>query len=153
MQITDYTFANITARPFMTVGDANNKWILTEDTKHVINVCMHQSQEAIELIKAKGATYDWFPTDERPMDVDVVLQAVAKLAEYDRDGSHIIVHCLHGNNRSRTVVEAYHYAKLGTHYEDEYQGYMNHLIWNCAKGYLPPLQEMEKMLRKFTTKS
>ena len=24
----------------MTVGDANNKWILTEDTKHVINVCM-----------------------------------------------------------------------------------------------------------------
>ena len=25
---------------FMTVGDANNKWILTEDTKHVINVCM-----------------------------------------------------------------------------------------------------------------
>ena len=77
MQITDYTFANITARPFMTVGDANNKGILTEDTN-------------------------------------------------------------------------YHYAKLGTHYENEYQGYSNHLIWNCAQGYLPPLEEMEKMLQKFT---
>lgn len=109
---------------------------------------MHQAQEAIELIHAKGATFDWFPTDERPMDLDIVLQAIAKLAEYDRDGSHIIVHCLHGNNRSRTVVEAYHYAKLGTHYEDEYKGYTNHLIWNCAQGYLPPLPEMERLLSK-----
>ena len=146
MQITDYTFANITARPFMTVNDVNNKWIFG-DTKHVINVSMHNDPSAADLIQSKGATYDWFPTDERPMDLDIVLQAVAKLAEYDRGGAHIIVHCMHGNNRSRTVVEAYHFAKLGTHYEDDYHGSTNHLIWNCEQGYLPPLPEMEQLLR------
>lgn len=146
MQITDYTFTNITARPFLTLNDANNKWIFTDNTKHVIDVCMYREPEVIDLIQSKGATFDWFPTDERPMDLDMILKAVAKLIEYDRDGSHIIVHCLHGNNRSRTVVEAFHFAKLGFHFEDEYKGFTNHLVWNCASGYLPSLPEMEKLL-------
>lgn len=146
MQITDYTFANITARPFLTLNDAYNKWIFTDSTKHVIDVCMYREPEVIDLIQSKGATFDWFPTDERPMDLDMILKAVAKLIEYDRDGSHIIVHCLHGNNRSRTVVEAFHFAKLGFHFEDEYKGFTNHLVWNCASGYWPPLSEMEKLL-------
>ena len=146
MQITEYTFANITARPFLTLNDANNKWIFTDKTKHVIDVCMYREPEVIDLIQSKGATFDWFPTDERPMDLDMILKAVAKLIEYDRDGSHIIVHCLHGNNRSRTVVEAFHFAKLGFHFEDEYKGFTNHLVWNCASGYLPQLSEMEILL-------
>ena len=110
---------------------------------------MHREPKVIEAIKSKGATFDWFPTDERPMALEMVLQAVVKLAEYDQDGSHIIVHCMHGNNRSRTVVEAYHFAKLGFHFEDEYKGSKNHLIWNCEQGYLPPLSEMEQLLKKF----
>lgn len=146
MQITQYKFANITARPFMTLNDVNNKWIFGE-TKHVINVCMHNDPNAVNLILSKGATFDRFPTEEQPMNLDMVLQAVTRLAEYDRDGSHIIVHCMHGNNRSRTVVEAYHFAKLGFHLEDEYKGCKNHLIWNCEQGYLPPLPEMEKLLQ------
>lgn len=146
MQITDYTFANITTRPFMTLSDVNNKWIF-RDTKHVIDVCMTRASEVVDLIQSKGATFDWFPTDERPMNLDMILQAVAKLAEYDKDGSHIVVDCMYGNNRSRTVVEAYHFAKLGTHFEDEYRDCKNHLIWNCQNGYLPPLSEMERLLR------
>lgn len=146
MQITDYTFANITTRPFLTLNDANNKWIFTDKTKHVFDVCMYREPEVIDIIQSKGATFDWFPTDERPMDLDMILKAVTKLLEYDRDSSHIIVHCLHGNNRSRTVVEAFHFAKLGFHFEDEYKGCTNHLVWNCASGYLPPLPEMEKLL-------
>ena len=147
MLITDYTFANITARGFMTLDEINNPCIFTDSTKHVINVCTYREPEVVDLILSKGATFDWFPTDERPMDLNIVLQAIAKLAEYDRDGSHIIVHCLHGNNRSRTVVEAYHFAKLGFHFEDECKGCKNHLIWNCEQGYLPPLPEMEKLLK------
>ena len=147
MQITEYQFANITARPFMTLNDVNNKWIFTDRTRHILDVCMYREPEVIESIKAKGATFDWFPTDERPMDLDMVLLAVRQLSRYDQDGSHIIVHCLHGNNRSRTVVEAYHFAKLGFHFEDECKGSKNHLIWNCEQGYLPPLPEMEKLLK------
>lgn len=143
----DYEFANITVRPFLKLSDLNNPYIFGE-TKHVINVCDYREPEVIDLLHQRGVTFDWFPTEEQPMDVDAILQAVAKLAEYDKDGEHIIVHCMGGNNRSRTVVEAYHFAKTGTHLEDMYRGYLNHLHYNCESGYLPPLKEMELLLTK-----
>ena len=142
-----YTFANITVRPFLKLSDVNNPYIFGQ-TKHVINMCDYREPEVIDLIHSKGGTFDWFPTEEQPMDVNTILQAVAKLAEYDKDGSPIIVHCMGGNNRSRTVVEAYHFAKFGTHYEDEYKGFQNHLIYNCESGYLPPLVETERLLKQ-----
>lgn len=146
MQITEYKFANITARPLLTLSDVNNPYIFGH-TRHVINMSDYREPEVAEAIKAKGATYDWFPTGERPMDVDMILLAVRELSRYDYEGAPIIVHCMGGNNRSRTVVEAYHFAKYWTHYEDEYQGSLNHLVWNCEQGYLPPLPEMEKLLK------
>ena len=141
-----YSFAKITVRPFLKLSDVNNPYIFGE-TKHVINMCAHREPEVIDLIHSKGGTFDWFPTEEQPMDVNAILQAVAKLAEYDKDGTPIIVHCMGGNNRSRTVVEAYHFAKTGTHLEDEYKGYPNHLLYNCGEGFLPPIKDMEKMIR------
>ena len=141
----DYDFAIITVRPFLKLSDVNNPYIFGE-TKHVINMCDYREPEVIELLHSKCATFDWFPTEEQPMDVNAILQAVAKLAEYDKDDSHIIVHCMGGNNRSRTVVEAFHFAKFGTHLKDEYKGYPNHLIYNCESGFLPPLKEMENLL-------
>ena len=140
-----YSFAKITVRPFLKLSDVNNLYIFGE-TKHVISMYAHREPEVIDLIHSKGSTFDWFPTEEQPMDVNAILQAVAKLFEYDRDGSPIIIHCLGGNNRSRTVVEAYHFAKTGTHLEDECKGYPNHLLFNCGEGFLPPLKEMEKLL-------
>lgn len=145
----NYDFANITVRPFLKLSDVNNPYIYGE-TKHVINMCDYREPEVIDLIESKGATFDWFPTEEQPMDVNAILQAVAKLFEYDRDGSPIIVHCLGGNNRSRTVVEAYHFAKLGRHLEDEYKGYPNHLLYNCGEGFLPLIKEMGKKLFRLT---
>lgn len=142
-----YSFAKITVRPFLKLSDVSNPYIFGE-TKHVISMCAHREPEVIDLIQSKGANFDWFPTDEEPMDQDMILKAVAKLFEYDRDGSPIIVHCLGGNNRSRTVVEAYHFAKTGTHLEDEYKGYPNHLLYNCGEGFLPPIKEMEELLLK-----
>jgi len=141
----NYDFANITVRPFLKLSDVNNPYIFGE-TKHVINMCDYREPEVIDLIHSKGGTFDWFPMEEQPMDVDAILQAVIKLAEYDKDGTQIIVHCMGGNNRSRTVVEAYHFTKTGTHLEDMYRGYMNHLHYNCESGYLPPLKEMEHLL-------
>lgn len=109
-------------------------------------MCDYREPEVIDLIHSKGGTFDWFPTEEQPMDVNAILQAVAKLAKYDKEGTPIIVHCMGGNNRSRTVVEAYHFSKFGTHLEDMYKGYLNHLHYNCESGYLPPLKEMERLL-------
>lgn len=140
-----YDFANIEVRPFLKLSDVNNPYIFGE-TKHVINMCDYREPEVIDLIYAKGGTFDWFPTGERPMDVELLLNAVAKLAEYDKDGGHIIVHCMGGNNRSRTVVEAFHYIKTGAQFNDEYKGYPNHLLYNCGEGYLPPFEAFEKLL-------
>lgn len=140
-----YDFANITVRPFLKLSDVNNPYIFGE-TKHVINMSDYREPEVIELIHSKGGTFDWFPTEEQPMDVNAILQAVAKLAKYDKEGTPIIVHCMGGNNRSRTVVEAYHFSKFGTHFEDMYKGYLNHLHYNCESGFLPPLKEMERLL-------
>ena len=143
----NYDFANITVRPFLKLSDVNNPYIFGE-TRHIINMCDYREPEVIDLIRSKGATFDWFPTEEQPMDVNAILQAVAKLAEYDKDGTPIIVHCMGGNNRSRTVVEAYHFAKTGTHLEDMYRGHLNHLHYNCESGYLPPIKEMERLLAR-----
>ena len=141
----NYDFANITVRPFLKLSDVKNPYIFGE-TKHIINMCDYREPEVIDLIHSKGGTFDWFPTEEQPMDVNAILKAVAKLAEYDKDGTPIIVHCMGGNNRSRTVVEAYYFSKTGTHLEDMYRGYLNHLHYNCESGYLPPLKEMEQLL-------
>ena len=140
-----YDFANIEVRPFLQLIDINNKWIFG-DTKHVINLCRYRDPIVIDAIIAKGATFDWFPTDERPMNAEMILKAIVKLTEYDKDGGHIIVHCMGGNNRSRTVVEAFHYFKTGVQFDDEYKGYSNHLLYNCGEGYLPQFEDLEKKL-------
>ena len=44
-------------------------------------------------------------------------------------------------------VEAFHYAKTGNHFFDEYKGFENHLIYNCSSGFLPPLEYVEKELK------
>ena len=68
--------------------------------------------------------------------------------EADAAEEKVIVHCYCGNNRSRTVVEAFHYAKTGTHLEDEYKGELNHLIYNSKNGHLPEEKVIDAALEK-----
>lgn len=143
-----YKFANIVVFPFIGIITVKNPYIFQDGT-HVINVSLDWREEVRDYVEQHGGTYDWIPLHEEPhMEVDNLLKAVELLAKFDKPDHRTIVHCVGGNNRSRTVVEAYHFAKLGTHYEDEYKGFPNHLIYNCASGYLPPLQEMEDILKE-----
>ena len=68
-------------------------------------------------------------------------------------GHRSIVCCAFGVNRSRTVIEAFHYAKMGYHLEDEYEGFKNHLICNCESGFLPPLSDVERDLASLAESS
>ena len=45
------------------------------------------------------------------------------------------------------MIEAFHYAKMVYHFEDEYKGCLNHLIYNCEARHLPPLEDVEHELR------
>jgi protein tyrosine phosphatase (PTP) superfamily phosphohydrolase (DUF442 family) len=143
-----YKFAKITVRHYPNICDVNNKWIFTDETTAVINVSQKDKKEITGAIIAKGMDYHHFPLAEEVSDIgwENIVKAVKAIHKYDMQDKHIIVHCDGGQNRSRTVVEAYHFAKTGQHITDEYKGYMNHLIYNSSSGYLPPLDEIEAAL-------
>ena len=144
-----YKFAKITARPYPNMCDVNNKWIFTPETGVVINVSQKYKADIVEAIKQKGIEYHHFPLDEEVPDIgwDNIKKAVKILFECEQRDKHILVHCDGGNHRSRLVVEAFHYAKFGIHFIDEYKGYDNHLIYDCCSGYLLPLKEVETELK------
>ena len=81
------------------------------------------------------------------MGIKNILSAISVIGKADAAGEKVVVHCVGGNNRSRALVEAYHFAKTGTHYPDEYKGAFNHLLYNSAEGHLPPAEELERILR------
>ena len=148
MMIT-YKFAKITVRPYPNICDINNKWIFTPDIKAVINVSQKYKKEIVDAIKDKKIDYFHLPLQEEVQDIgwNNILKAVKIIIQYDKTDKHILVHCDGGNHRSRLVVEAFHFAKTGTHYIDEYKSYDNHLIYNCSSGFLPSLEYVEKELK------
>ena len=144
-----YKFANITVRPYPNMCDVNNKWIFTPKIGVVVNVSQKYKTDIVEAIKQKGIEYFHFPLDEEVPDIgwENIKKAVKVLFECEEQCKHILVHCDGGNHRSRLVVEAYHYAKTGMHYIDEYKGFDNHLIYDCRSGYLLPLEGVEAELK------
>ena len=64
---------------------------------------------------------------------------------FDLDGTIV--------DSSRGVCTCFKYAmeKMGFHLEDEYKGCLNHLIYNCEAGHLPPLSDVEHELRILQT--
>ena len=149
-----YKFAKITVRPYPNICDVNNKWIFTPEVEAVLNVSQKYKAEIVDAIKQKGIEYYHFPLDEEVPDIgwENIKKVIKILFECEEQGKHILVHCDGGNHRSRLVVEAFHFAKTGTHLADEYKGFDNHLIYDCRSGFLPPLEEVEKELKqmKFT---
>ena len=144
-----YSFAKVSARGILTEADYNNKYIFTEDLKNIVNLSETQRIERTRFIRERAIPVHNLPLSECGGDMGFrnLLMAVRSLLICDLFGRRSIVCCDFGVNRSRTVIEAFHYAKLGFHFEDEYKGYLNHLIYNCETGYLPPLEEVEYELR------
>lgn len=145
-----YSFSKISARGYLTEADYNNKYIFTEDLKQVINVSEKQLLKDIVFFRDRDIIARNMPLKEVDGDMGykTILKAVRYLLFWDRSDKRSIVCCDFGVNRSRTVVEAFHYAKMGFHFEDEYKGYFNHLIYNCEAGHLPPLAEVECELKR-----
>ena len=142
-----YTFAKVSARGYLTEADRNNKSVITEDLGLIINVTEHSFAHLMRPLREKGIKIKQFTlSDEGKMNYKLLLNAVRHLLYWDRKNKRSIVFSFCGINRSRTVVEAFHYAKMGYHLEDEYQGFKNHLIYNCECGNLPSLSAMEYFL-------
>ena len=142
-----YSFSNIKARPFPTINDINNPWIFGK-VKCVINVSEHISNFEKEYAE-RGISYFHFPLKENVDDMgwENILSAVKVLIENVKNDIPTIVHCIGGNNRSRSVVEAAYFALNHEHLQDEYKGFVNHLVCNAENQFLPyTLEEIEQQL-------
>lgn len=144
----NYSFSILAVRPFPTIADLNNPWIF--GCIHVIiNVSDHEyPKDILKAIEAKGIRWFHFPlVEEGPdMGLENILAAVLELMKADATGEKAILHCSSGNNRSKTVAEAFHFKKMGFQLEDDYRGYLNHLAYNCGEGHLPPMDKMKATL-------
>ncbi len=146
-----YSFTRLSVTGFPTINDLNNKWIFPLDVKVIINVSGHDYPKAVAAILTQRGikTYHFPLVEEGPdMGMENILSAIRILKEADEVGDKVILHCTCGNNRSRTVAEAFCYAKTGELLDDEYKGYMNHLVYNCETGHLPDLAKLKGLLRK-----
>ena len=145
-----YPFAKLSVTGFPTIADLNNKWIFPLDVKVIVNVSGHDyPKEIASVLNSRGVkTYSFPLVEEGPdMGLENILSAISVLKEADAAGEKVILHCTCGNNRSRTVAEAFCYAKTGEHFADEYKGYQNHLVYNCETGHLPDLATLESLLK------
>ena len=144
-----YSFAKVSARGMLTEADYNNKYIFTEDLRNIVNLSETQRIERTRFIRERAIPVHNLPLTESGSDMGFrnLLMAVRSLLIIDHFGQRSLVCCDFGVNRSRTVIEAFHDAKMGYHFEDEYKGCLNHLIYNCEAGHLPPLEDVEHELR------
>lgn len=145
-----YPFAKLTVTGFPNTADIHNKWIFTPDVKVVINVSCHDyPKEISSVLKSRGIKMYRFPLVEEGPDMGLanIVSAIKVLKMADEAGDKVMLHCSCGNNRSRTVAEAFCYAKTGELFADEYKGYPNHLIYNCETGHLPDLAIIKSLLK------
>ena len=114
----------------------------------VVNVSQRFDETIANELAKRGAENFHFPLDEEVDDIgwDNIIKAVEVLLRFDAQEKRMVVHCDYGQHRSRLVVEAFHYAKLGTHFIDRYKGFDNHLIYNSCSGYLPSITNVETCL-------
>ena len=147
-----YSFAKIAARNFPTPADICNHWIFPKDVAVVVGVSQYYDQNLADTLKQRGVEYHFLPLDEEVDDIgwDNITKAVAIVLQADRDDKRVIVHCDFGQHRSRLVIEAFYFAKFGTHFVDQYHGYDNRIIYNCSSHHLPPLEVVEQELKQLT---
>ena len=145
-----YTFAHISAREYPTLQQLANPHIWGD-----VQLCINLSEkpytpEFRSVIEARGIEWHHLPIPEEPGAdwLPSFAEALPRLYLAFREGKKMIVHCDLGNNRSRSLVEALHFAVKHVHFPDEYKGEFNHLIYNCKEGHLPSIQELEHRITR-----
>ena len=149
--IKSYSFTKVSVMGHLADDDYDNPEIITEDLKQIINVSNKRLDAPRSLLRGKKIIDRNMPLtdDSNKIDYMKLLTIVGLLLYWDEYEKKNIV-CSEENNLDlcKTVVEAFHYAKLGFHFEDKYNGFSNHLIYNCESGNLPPLPEVEQELKR-----
>lgn len=138
---------NITVRPFLTLADAKNKWII-RDASTVINVSAKFDFDVAKYLTSVSVNYYWFPMTEQSgyMGLHSIFAALSILRDVVARKETAIIHCFGGNNRSQLVYECLFYMTNHKWIEHEYQGYQSVIDYNCANKFLPCKESMEHFL-------
>ena len=114
----------------------------------IINVSDEFYPDVENKLHLHGCKTYWFPMNECKRDVGLnsIYGAMVILHEAEMQNKTVYLYCHAGPNRSPTVKAAYHYMRTGEHIKEERGGYLNRLLANCGRGYLPPKAEMESFL-------
>ena len=144
---------SLKVRPYPNLLDLANKYIIGE-TQIIINVSDSIKPEIYSTVREMGLEYFWFPMNESIFDIGLnsIYGACVVLWNAEQENKQVLVHCWGGNNRSQIIVQAYYYIRTNNHLITEYKGCINQLIYNCEKGYLPPINKMEKFLDELSLK-
>lgn len=123
----------------------------------VINVSDSYFPQTIDFLKSKNQQIEthWFPMNEAKKDIGLnsIFGALIIMHFAELANKRVYLHCHAGVNRSPTVSAAYYFLRTGSQYDDpKKSGYMNRLIANCHRGYLPPKHEMESFLNALSKK-
>ena len=100
-----------------------------------------------------GCVTHWFPMNEVGHDngINSIYGACYVLRLAEEKEMYTYLHCHQGKHRSRVIQAAYHFMRSNSHYTGmPYNGWDSALHYDCAKGYLPPLDEMESFLGKLS---
>ena len=139
-----YSFAPIAARDYPTVEILDHPYIWGR-----VSFCINVSEkpysaELVEAMRVHGIEWLYHPVSE-DLGADwtsALEKALPKMYEAYKAGMRQVIHCDYGNNRSRTFIEAFYYLLTREQFQDEYKGEVNHLVYNCKRGHLPPIEEV-----------
>ena len=137
-----YPFAKVSATCYIYETDY-------DQGNQIINVTTREFLKPLSFFRQRNTVARHIPLNEDgDMGFGNLLSAVRLLLSWDKKGKRSIVCSEMGNYNNRVVIEAFHYAKMGVHYDDKCRGYQNHLIYHSMYGHLPPLPQIEYELKR-----
>lgn len=131
------------AYPYM-----NNEWFKAGDYDFCINVSDEFYFNHDKQIKDAGCNTFWFPMNECRKDngLNSIYGAMVILFNAEKEGKRVYLHCHAGIHRSQLVRCCYYFLRTGQQLDNNWSAFINQLLADCARGYLPPKNETEDFL-------
>lgn len=135
----------------LTVGSypyINNSRFESKEFDYCINVSDEFYVNIDASINELGCKTHWFPMNECKKDngLNSIYGAMVILLHAERNNKRVYLHCHAGIHRSQLVKCAYYYMRTGQHLDNKFGSFINQLIADCTRGYLPPKNETESFL-------
>lgn len=109
----------------------------------VINVSDHLDSKLHSILGQNGVQSYWLPLGEAyGLALENIFAAMMILLSAEKDSQRVLLHCVAGRNRSKTIEDCYKYMTTGEYTED------SAMMLNVKDGQLPGIFRLELFLQK-----